>query len=292
MHLIDTHAHLDFPDFESDIEAVVARAREAGVGRIITIGTGPESSRRAIALAERFDGVFAAVGLHPSEAQDAEGDWIGELQALAAHPKVVAIGETGLDFHRLPSSQVAPPFRDLAAASVAGGAAELVRRIDDDEYKNRQADAFRAQLELAVELGRNVIVHQRDAWAETLEILSPFAGKLRAVFHCFGGDPGQAAELIAAGHMVSFTGIVTFRKADVLRATVASAPPGSFMVETDCPYLAPEPHRGKRCEPAHARLTAEKIAEVRGTTPEAIAKETTAAAEAFFAFGPIRGFKR
>lgn len=284
MQLIDTHAHLDFPDFEGDIEAVVARAKEVGVTRIVTIGTGPASSRRAIALAERFEGVFAAVGLHPSEAHDAAGDWIGELQSLASHPKVVAIGETGLDFHRLPSSAVAEPFRDLAAASVAGGAAELVRRIDDDEYKNRQADAFRAQLELAVDLGFNIIVHQRDAWRETLEILAPFAGKLRAVFHCFGGDPEQAAELIAAGHMVSFTGIVTFRNAEPVRASAAAVPAGSFMVETDCPYLAPAPHRGKRCEPAHARITAEKIAEVRGTTPDAIAHETTSAAERFFAF--------
>lgn len=284
MELIDTHAHLDFPDFEGDIEAVVRRAVASSVGRIITIGTDPESSRRAIALAERFDGVYAAVGLHPSEAQGAEGDWIGELQGLAAHPKVVAIGETGLDFHRLPSSEMAKPFRDLAAATVGGGAGEIVRRINDDDYKNRQADAFRAQLALAEDLGFNIIIHQRDAWRETLEILAPYSGKLRAVFHCFGGAADQAAELIAAGHMVSFTGIVTFRNAGPLRDTVASVPAGSFMVETDCPYLAPAPHRGKRCEPAHARITAERIAEIRNTTPDAIAKETTAAAEAFFAF--------
>ncbi|HPA19928.1 MAG TPA: TatD family hydrolase [Verrucomicrobiae bacterium] len=284
MQLIDTHAHLDFPDFEGDIDDVVARAREAGVARIITIGTDPASSRRAIALAERFDGVFAAVGLHPSEAQDASGDWIGELQSLAAHPKVVAIGETGLDFHHLPSAEVAEPFRDLAAAAVAGGSGELVRRIGDDEYKNRQADAFRAQLELAVDLGLNIIVHQREAWRDTLDILAPFTGKLRAVFHCFGGGADQAQELISGNHMVSFTGIVTFRNADLLRETVAAVPEGSFMVETDCPYLAPVPHRGKRCEPAHARITAEKIAEIRGTNLEAIARQTTAAAEQFFAF--------
>ena len=284
MHLIDTHAHLDFPDFGDDIEAVVTRAHEAGVARIITIGTDPASSRRAISLAERFDGIFAAVGLHPSEAQNASGDWIAELRILADHPKVVAIGETGLDFHHLPSAEIAEPFRDLAAAAVAGASGELIRRISDDEYKYRQADAFRAQLELAVELGLNIIVHQRDAWRDTLEILAPFNGRLRAVFHCFGGGPDQAQELISEDHMVSFTGITTFRKADPLRATVAAIPGGCFMVETDCPYLAPVPHRGKRCEPAHARITAEKIAEIRGTDLEAIARETTTAAESFFAF--------
>lgn len=284
MQLIDTHAHLDFPDFEGDLDAVILRASEAGVGRIIAVGTNPSSSRKALDLADRYPGVFAAVGLHPSEAQAAAGDWIGELQSLAAHPKVVAIGEMGLDFHHLPSTEVAEPFRDLAAASVAAGSGELVRRIGDDEYKNRQADAFRAQLELAAELGFNVIIHQRDAWRETLEILAPFNGKLRAVFHCFGGGADQAEEVISEDHMVSFTGIATFRNAGALRDTIGALPTGSFMVETDCPYLAPVPHRGRRCEPAFVRLTAEKIAEVRGVDPGAIAHETTAAAEAFFSF--------
>lgn len=282
MQLIDTHAHLDFPDFRGDLDEVIRRAADAGVGRIITIGTDPESSRRAIAMADRYEGVYAAVGLHPSEAQKDSGDWVGELQALAAHPKVVAIGETGLDFHRLPSKEVAEPFRDLAAASVGTGSGELVRRIGDDEYKNRQADAFRAQLELAVELGLNAVVHQRDAWAETLDILKPFNGKLRAVFHCFGGGPDQAETLIADGHMVSFTGIVTFRNARPLRETIAAMPPRSFMVETDCPYLAPAPNRGKRCEPAFVRITAQAIAEVRRTDIETIALETTDAAARFF----------
>ena len=139
--------------------------------------------------------------------------------------------------------------------------------------------------ELAAEFGLNVVIHQRDAWDDTLEILKNYTGRLRGVFHCFGNTPDQAKEILALGHLVSFTGIVTFKNAGLVRDVVAAIPPDSFMVETDCPYLAPVPHRGKRCEPAHTLLVAEKIAELRGTTLEEIAATTTRTAEHFFRLG-------
>ncbi|MCX7869805.1 MAG: TatD family hydrolase, partial [Terrimicrobiaceae bacterium] len=258
--LTDTHAHLDYPDFAGDLEEVVARAAAEGVRRILTIGTGIESSERAVALASRFDGVHAVVGVHPLHAHEESGDFIARLRELAAHPRVAAIGETGLDYHRLASEGAQPVLGALGAGSseaisaeIAGGAARA-----------RQAEVFRAQLDLAVELGFNVVIHQRDAWRDTLDILAEYKGRVRGVFHCFGGSPEQAAEVIASGHLVSFTGILTFKNARAVRDTAAALPDGSFMVETDCPYLSPEPHRGGRCEPWHTRLVAEKLAEVRG----------------------------
>lgn len=278
--IIDTHAHLDYPDFANDLPAVIDAARAAGVTRIITIGTGVESSRRAVALAEKFECVHAVVGLHPTHVEDETGDWLSEIRALAAHPKVAAIGETGLDYHRLPSEKLAssPAITALQAEMTSDTEAAII----DGSYKAAQAEAFAAQLDLAVEFGLNVVIHQRDAWGDTLDILKDYTGKLRGVFHCFGNTPEQAAELLALGHLVSFTGIVTFKNAELVREVVASIPAEAFMVETDCPYLAPVPHRGKRCEPAHTRLVAEKIAEVRGTTLEEIAAVTTRTAELFF----------
>ena len=278
--LIDTHAHLDYPDFEKDLEEVIAAAHKAGVDRIITIGTGLESSRRAVALAERFDCVRAVVGLHPTHVEEESPGWLEGIRALASHPKVAAIGETGMDYHRLPSEKL---------ASAAGISALQAETADDTEaaiidgaYKAAQAEAFTAQLDLAAEFGLNVVIHQRDAWDDTLDILKDYTGRLRGVFHCFGNTPEQASEILALGHLVSFTGIVTFKNAALVRDVVAAIPADAFMVETDCPYLAPVPHRGKRCEPAHTRLVAEKIAEVRGATLEEIAAATTRTAEAFF----------
>lgn len=280
--LIDTHAHLDYPDFEKDLPAVIDASRAAGVDRIITIGTGVESSRRAVELAEKFDPVYAVVGLHPTYVGEETGDWLSEIRALAAHPKVVAIGETGLDYHHLPSEKLAssPAISALQAEMQEDTEAAII----DGAYKAAQAEAFAAQLDLAVELGLNVVIHQRDAWNDTLEILKTQAGKLRGVFHCFGNTLEQAQEILALGHLVSFTGIVTFKNAPLVREVVAGIPLDSFMVETDCPYLAPVPHRGSRCEPAHTRLVAEKIAEVRGSSLQAIAEATTSTAESFFKF--------
>jgi Mg-dependent DNase len=283
--LIDTHAHLDYPDFAEDFDAVLDRAREAGVERIITIGTGIESSRRAVALAEKHAGVYAVVGVHPTNVQNEPEDFVEALRELARHPKVAAIGETGLDYHHLPSETQAQSSPAMAALQ-AETPADVAASVMDGAYRDAQADAFRMQLDLAVELGLNVVIHQRDAWDDTIAILAPYAGKLRGVFHCFGNRPDQAAEILAQGHLVSFTGIVTFKNAALVRETVASLPEGRFMVETDCPYLAPTPHRGKRCEPWHTRLVAEKIAEIRGLRLEDVAEQTTRTAEAFFRLNP------
>jgi len=280
--LIDTHAHLDYPDFENDLPAVIDAARAAGVDRIITIGTGVESSRRAVALAEKFDAVFAVVGLHPTHVCEETGDWLGEIRTLAAHPKVVAIGETGLDYHRLPSENLASSPAISALQAEMPGDAEAA--IIDGAYKAAQAEAFAAQLDLASEFGLNIVIHQRDAWDDTLEILKTQTGKLRGVFHCFGNTLEQAREILALGHLVSFTGIVTFKNAALVREVVAAIPLDSFMLETDCPYLAPAPLRGTRCEPTHTRLVAEKIAEVREQDLQAIAEATTRTAESFFKF--------
>jgi TatD DNase family protein len=280
--LVDTHAHLDYPDFAGDLEAVIARAADHGVTRIVTIGTGIASSRRAVELAEKHPSVFACVGVHPSHAMEEDPGFLDALRELASHPQVVGIGEAGLDYHRLPGSD---PGESPAMQALGAGTPEAMSsRLAAGAAKAAQADVFRAQLDLACELGLNIVVHQRDAWADTVELIRPYTGKLRGVFHCFGGDPGQAAELLTMGHLVSFTGIVTFKNASTVRETAASVPPDAFMVETDCPYLAPDPHRGTRCEPWHTALVAEKIAAVRGVPAARIATDTTATAERFFRF--------
>ncbi|MFZ4716447.1 MAG: TatD family hydrolase [Chthoniobacterales bacterium] len=282
--MIETHAHLDYPDFAPDLEGVISRAAEAGVTRIISIGTGIESSRRAVALAERFPNVHAVVGIHPTNVTEEGLEFLPALGELARHPKVVAIGETGIDYHHVPEELQSPKVADVDSALLAQSHGDQERFIAEGAWKSAQADAFRMQLDLAVELGLNVVIHQRSAWNDTLEILRPYTGKVRGVFHCFGGTPAEAAEVAALGHLVSFTGIITFKNAEQVRQTAASVPADGYMLETDCPYLAPVPHRGKRAEPAHTRLVAEKIAEVRGITLEEVAEATTRTAEGFFRF--------
>ncbi|PYL63866.1 MAG: TatD family deoxyribonuclease, partial [Verrucomicrobia bacterium] len=156
--------------------------------------------------------------------------------------------------------------------------------IHDGAYKSKQASLFEQQLDLAVELGLNVVIHQRDAWEDTLEMMRPYSGKLRGVFHCFGGSLEQANEVVDLGHLVSFTGIVTFKNGAAVRDVAARIPLWKFMVETDCPYLAPVPFRGKRCEPVHTRLVAEAIAAARGISLEDVAEMTTQTAKEFFRF--------
>jgi TatD DNase family protein len=282
--MIETHAHLDYPDFTPDLEGVISRAAEAGVTRIISIGTGIDSSRRAVALAERFPNVHAVVGIHPTNVTEEGLDFLPALGELARHPKVVAIGETGIDYHHVPEELQVPKVADVDSALLAQSHGDQERFIAEGAWKSAQADAFRMQLDLAVELGLNVVIHQRSAWNDTLEILRPYTGKLRGVFHCFGGTPEEAAEVAALGHLVSFTGIITFKNAEQVRQTAASVPADGYMLETDCPYLAPVPYRGKRAEPAHTRLVAEKIAEVRGISLEEVAEATTHTAEGFFRF--------
>ena len=263
----DTHAHLDYPDFAEDLTQIVERAQVAGISKIISIGTDLESSARAIGLAEQFPSVYAAVGWHPSDAARAPADVRPELRKLAAHPKVVAIGEIGLDYYRLPSKKEGVP-------------------VDQDApYKAKQRQVFLQQLELAAELGLNCVVHQRESFADTFELVREFAGRVRTVFHCFSNPPADVERVLALGSLVSFTGIVTFKNAQQVRETLAATPLGQFMLETDCPFLAPVPYRGKRCEPAYVRDIAETAMSVKGASLEELGWATCAAAEGFFRFG-------
>jgi len=281
--LIDTHAHLDYPDFAPDFDEVLARATAAGVTRILTIGTSVASSRRAVELAEKYPNVFAVIGVHPSYADEAEEDAIRSLGELAQSPRVAAIGETGLDYHHLPSVEAARQ-KNVQVFTALGSETEeqIEASIEDGPYKSKQTELFQEQLDLAVERRLNVVIHQRDAWDDTLEILRDYGRQVSGVFHCFGGTKEQAEEVIRLGHLVSFTGIVTFKNGASVREVAAGLSLGEFMVETDCPYLAPTPFRGKRCEPAHTRLVAESIAAARGISFEEVARATTETAEEFF----------
>ncbi len=300
----DTHAHLDYPDFAEELPQVIARAGAAGISKIISIGTDLESSRRAIELAEQFPNVFAVVGWHPSHAGEAPPDFRPSLRELAQHRKVVALGETGLDYHRLPSSspesKVHPsfvavprqpksslgqimPFED--SASTTG-----LRRVEspksmaaeDERYKQKQAELFRQHLEVAAELGLNCVIHQRDSLEDTIAQLQPFADRVRGVFHCFANDAATMRRILTLGSLVSFTGIVTFKNGQNVRDTLAATPMDQFMLETDCPYLAPVPYRGKRCEPAHVKEISEVAATVKGCALEDLSEKTCATANRFF----------
>jgi TatD DNase family protein len=260
----DTHAHLDYPDYANDLAEVIARAHAAGITKIISIGTCLDSSERAIRLSEKFPNVFAAVGWHPTEADKAPNDLRPALREFAKHPKVVAIGETGLDCHHLPSEK--PEFT-----------------ADDDlRYKQKQAEIFRQQMEVAAEFNLNCVIHQRAAFDDTIVQMKPFIGKTRGVFHCFGESVERMKKVFEIGSLVSFTGIVTFKNAQNVRDCVAAAPPGKFMLETDCPYLAPVPFRGKRCEPAYVKEISETIAQVKNCSLEELSLATCKTAKEFF----------
>lgn len=262
----DTHAHLDYPDYANDLEQVVSRAGEAGVRKIITIGIGRESIPAALALAERFENVRAAVGVHPTDLDALTSNEWEVLEKAARHPKVVGIGETGLDYHHLPSEK--EPGRD-----------DL-----DAENKRHQEEYFRRQLELSKAAGKPVIVHCRDAYADTLKILEEF-GRFRdhcGVLHCFGGSAEDAKRAYGLGYVISVGGVLTFKNAATLREIVAAAPRDRVLLETDCPFLAPTPHRGKRNEPAYARLVAEKLAEIWSCGLDEVSRITEANVKALF----------
>ncbi|MBL9137567.1 MAG: TatD family hydrolase [Verrucomicrobiales bacterium] len=261
VEFFDTHAHLDFPDFVGDLDQVVDRAQAAGITRILCVGTTFESSRRVVELADRYPAVFGIVGVHPNHVDEAPDEILEPLAQLARHPKVVAIGETGLDTYRLPAG--ATP-------------AEM------DRLKSRQRDLFQQQLELAARLGLNCVIHQREAFSETLAMMEAVRGRVRGVFHCFTGTAHEAQQVLASGSLVSFTGITTFKNAQNVRDALAAVPLGEFMLETDCPFLAPLPHRGKRCEPAYVRDLARAVAGYKGCSEEDLSAATCAAARGFF----------
>jgi TatD DNase family protein len=259
----DTHAHLDYPDFAPELPGVLERAAAAGIARVISIGTDLESSRRAVELSDKYPSVYATVGWHPSDAPRAPEDVTPELRELAKHPKVVAIGEIGLDYYRLPSKKSGAPTDDLL-------------------IKQKQRDIFRQQLELAAELGLNCVVHQRDSFEDALAMVRDFSRRVRTVFHCFSSGETELRRVLATGSIVSFTGIITYKNAENVRAALAAVPLGQFMLETDSPYLAPVPYRGKRCEPACVKEIAQKVSEVKGVSLEKLGEATCATAREFF----------
>jgi TatD DNase family protein len=259
----DTHAHLDYDDFKPDFAEVLARAQAAGITKIISIATDFDSSRRALALAEKHEMIFASVGWHPGNAHAAPADIRAELRELARHPKAVAIGECGLDYYRLPSAQK--------------GSAE-----DDANYKRKQAEIFQQQLEIASETGLNCIIHQRSSFDDLFAQIQPFAKKTCGVFHCFGESVERLQKILALGWLVSYTGIVTFKNGQNIREAVAATPLEKFMLETDCPYLAPVPFRGKRCEPAFVKEISETVAQVKLCSLDELSAATCRTAQEFF----------
>ena len=273
----DTHAHLDYDVYQPDFAAVLARAQAAGITKIISIATDLASSRRALALAEKHEMIYAAVGWHPGNAHEAPADIRPELRELARHPKTVAIGECGLDYYRLPSGGVAAP--------VAGQFPEATgrsRHAEDEIYKQKQAEIFRQQLEIAVETGLNVIIHQRSSFDDLFAQIQPFATRTRGVFHCFGESLERLEKILQLGWLVSYTGIVTFKNGQNIRDAVAATPLDQFMLETDCPYLAPVPYRGQRCEPAFVKEISATIAQVKLCSLDALSEATCRTARGFF----------
>jgi TatD DNase family protein len=248
---VDSHCHLDDGRFADDLEAVLERAAAAGITRILTIGTGdgPPEIDRAVRLADRYPQVYASVGVHPHDAAKVVPGTYLDLRALSAHSKVVAFGEIGLDYHYNFSSR------------------EIQREV------------FIEQLKLARAVGLPITIHTREAWDDTMSILREYwmvTGKAEGVMHCFTGDPTQAREALGMGFHLSFGGVLTFKNAENARESARITPDDRLLIETDAPYLAPIPYRGKRNEPAMMVETAARLAEIRGTTPAGVAALTTA----------------
>lgn len=260
----DTHAHLTFPDFADELDAIVARANEAGIVSIVTIGTDQASSERAVEIAGNYPEVSAVIGWHPSDAEDAPNEFASDLKQLAARANPVAIGECGLDYYRLPSKT-----RNQTPE-------------DDRRYKLKQAEVFESQLHLAAELGLNVVVHQRASFDDTFDLMKQYADRVRGVFHCFVETPERQRQLQNIGCLVSFTGIVTFKNAEEARETVRQTPLDQLMLETDAPFLAPVPFRGKRAEPAHVAHIARLISEIKSVSLEELSLATRETARHFF----------
>jgi TatD DNase family protein len=243
--LVDSHCHLDDEQFDADREEAIQRARAAGVATMMAIGTGngPPDLEAGVRLAERYPFIYATAGVHPHDAAKATPETWQRLRTLAAHPKVLAIGEIGLDYHY------------------------------DFSPRDVQREAFLMQLEIAREIEKPVVIHTREAWEETLGILGSWHGG--GILHCFTGDEQQARQGLDLGFHLAFGGVLTFPKAEAVRQAARITPADRLLVETDCPYLAPVPMRGKRNEPAFLTATVNRLAEVRGCPPEEIAAIST-----------------
>ena len=246
--LIDSHAHIQGKEYAGEVEAVIARAREAGVGKIIAVGGAGDisSNTEAIALARPFPDIYATVGMHPHDAKDVGEDELQKLKELTSHPKVIAVGETGLDYYYDHSPR------------------EVQRRV------------FAEFIHLARETGLPIVVHERDAANDAAQLLrGEGEGKIRGVIHCFTGNYEAACAYLDLGFYISFTGIITFKNADPLREVVRKLPLEKMFVETDSPYLTPMPYRGRRNEPAYVRYVAETGARIKGLSLEEVARVTT-----------------
>lgn len=245
--LVDSHCHLDFPDFANDLDALVGRARTAGIGRMVTISTRVQKLDGLLAIAERYPDVFCSVGTHPHHAAEEPDITTADLVAQTRHPKVVALGEAGLDYHY------------------------------DYSPRDAQETGFRRHIAAARETGLPLVIHTRDADDDTTRILEEEMGKgaYPAVLHCYTGGRALAMHAVELGLYVGFTGIVTFKKSDDLRAIAAALPADRILVETDAPYLAPGKFRGKRNEPAYVVEVARLLAETRGVSFEELSRQTT-----------------
>lgn len=252
---IDTHAHLFYPNFNGEVDQVIKRAVEAGVDYMIVPGTDLASSAQAIELAEKYDFIYASVGVHPHDSKDWNSSLLKNIEELAASKKVVAIGEIGLDY-----------FYDFSP-------------------KYKQMEAFEDQINLAIKLNLPIIIHNREADQDVMNVMRKYNGKVKAQFHCFAGSLADARELIEIHHYISFTGNITFTKADSLRNILKRVDTENLLLETDCPFMTPVPHRGQRNEPAYINLVAEKIAEVHHLTVEDVARTTSYNAYKLFGIG-------
>jgi TatD DNase family protein len=246
--LIDSHCHLDFPDFAEELDAVVARARIAGIERLVTISTRVRRQATLLAIAERFPEIYCSIGTHPHYAHEEADISLAELVAATRAEKVVAIGEAGLDYHY------------------------------DNSPREAQERGFRTHIAAARETGLPLVIHSREADDDTARILEEETGKggFAAVLHCFTGGRDLARRAVALGHFISFTGILTFKNSEELRSIAAELPADRILVETDAPYLAPGKYRGKRNEPAFVVETAKVLADVRGVSFDTLANESTA----------------
>jgi TatD DNase family protein len=253
---IDTHAHLFYPNFEGELDEIISKSKQDGVDYILVPATDLKTAEQVIKLTEKYEMVYGAVGVHPHDTKDWDSSLISEIEKLAKHKKIVAIGEIGLDYYY------------------------------DFSPKEKQIEAFKAQIELALKLDLPVIIHNRDSDEDMMEIIRNYCGSgLKGQFHCFNGSLEDAMELVGMNYMISFSGNITFKKADGLRKILQHIPPENLLLETDSPFMTPVPHRGKRNEPVYVKLIAEKIAELHKLRIEDVARITSFNAFRIFGIG-------
>lgn len=253
MQLVDTHCHLDDPRYDVDRDEVIRRAWASNIAFLVNVASDAASARRAVALAESDPRIYAAVGVHPHEAKTYNQEVQELIRELAKSPRVVAIGEIGLDYYY------------------------------DNSPREKQRDAFRQQISLAIECGLPIVIHSRDATQDTVNILREFASQqVAGIMHCFSGSYETAKLLIDLGYYISFGGSITFKNAHRIREVVRKVPLDCIVLETDCPYLTPVPYRGKRNEPAYVRYVAEMVAQIKGVDVEVVAEQTTVNAKRAF----------